>query len=405
MRTTRIAIFSLLAGVSLSGLIIASAYEVEGRQLAVPGACVVSAAEQERICSRFINGYLNELSEAQIGTRLTEVQDLLFTYRMRIRELERVAYDSSREIRYYEYLMEQLRLEMSALEERLYELDAPQDMATPLPFPDNTIPPIVPLPPPPPPPPPLPPPPPPPLEGPGGWEGSDEALIIEEEPRAYEAQQYQVPGATELLDFPWPPPTPSDRIGIDRDLIVAEDEEAGENWVSMLDVSERFTDALNDMGYADHRFYGAPGQGFALITRMERIRADGTPEPDELRFLDPDAQAPFSIGRFMSELFFAPEGYYRVIVFVVTTDNFVPTGPGMTEEQADTLLSEGLTRLPRYFADIPFSEDHYIDALVYEFYKGPRDLDVNTVAPVRLAASVHLSRIGFESAFEGVNED
>lgn len=249
-------------------------------------------------------------------------------------------------------------------------------------------------------PPPPPPPPPPPLEPddmPVGepLEGDDppETRIPE---RLITVERNETTSEPALLDFPWPPPTPSDRVAISRGLIV----EPAEEPISMLAASRRMTEALSSVGYSDHRFYSAPGQGFALITRMERIKPDGRPEAEDVRFLPPDENAPFALNRFMAQLFFAPEGYYRVIVFVVTAEAFTPAGETMTEAQAEQLLREGLTRLPSRYANIPFSDAHSVDALIYEFYKGPRDNDVAVIEPVRLSASRHLEQAELIEAFE-----
>lgn len=327
------------------------------------------------------NIYLTRLSPEYAQTRIEALEtriDELYD-RLDILDARPPSAERDDEILYCEYLVEQAYIEL----DRLYDFIDLTEHGVPVPMAEYGEG----SPPPPPPPAPAPPPPPPPP--------SPAAPL---EPVVVPGEEPVTSSGPELLDFPWPPPAPSDRMSIDRSLVVS----AAEESISMLEVSRRFTRALTDIGYTDHRFYATPGQGFALITRMERIRPDGTPEPDEMRFLDPDARAPFSLGRFMAELFFAPEGHYRVIVFIVTAENFTPGGETMTEDQADTLLSEGLIRLPARYASIPFSEAHFVDALIYEFYKGPRDMDVNTVAPVRLPARQHLDKISFEAAIRAL---
>lgn len=196
--------------------------------------------------------------------------------------------------------------------------------------------------------------------------------------------------------FPWPPPTPSDRKSIDRDLVHLSNEAE----ISVLEVSRRLTKALGDVGYGDHRFYSTPGAGFALITRMERIKVDGHPESETIRFLKPDQEGPFSLSRYLSQLFFAPEGYYRVVVFIVTTEVFVPSENELTAAWADHLSREGLNALPPWYASYRFRPEHNVDAFIYEFHKKPKGTDVDVVPPVRLSATVHLREVGILDALE-----
>lgn len=200
------------------------------------------------------------------------------------------------------------------------------------------------------------------------------------------------PAQFQLPDFPWPPPTPSARFELSRRLLARADEQYA--------VADVLTRALSRAGYSEYSFYRAPG-GFALVARLERMREDGTAAPGDLRFLEPGAEEPFSLATYLSRLFFAPAGFYRQIVFVVTDQPFTTSATEqLTPEEAKRLLRGGANRLPEVFRTRPFNPSHAVTALIYEFRKGPDDRDVTTLDPGRLQGRTHLERAGILAALE-----
>jgi hypothetical protein len=125
---------------------------------------------------------------------------------------------------------------------------------------------------------------------------------------------------------------------------------------------------------------------------------DGTPLPEQFRFLQPGSQEPFSLPLYVKQLFFAPEGFYRQIVFAISDQPFAATGAKIDARGAQQLLRGGTNRLPREFEEMPFTAQHRASALIYEFRKGPRDGEVAILTPGRLAARTHLERAGLYEA-------
>jgi hypothetical protein len=158
-------------------------------------------------------------------------------------------------------------------------------------------------------------------------------------------------------------------------------------------VGDQIVRALVQAQYSEYSFYAAPG-GFALVARLERMADDGAPLPGQWRFLSPSTTEPFSVTTYVQRLFFAPQGFYRQIVFVVTDQSFAPTGAKLDTAAADKLLAEGANRLPGDFSAMPFSAGHGVTALVYEYRKGAADRDVSALSPGRLTAADHLRRSG-----------
>ena len=162
--------------------------------------------------------------------------------------------------------------------------------------------------------------------------------------------------------FPWPPPRPSTRTVIDRNAAFA-------GATTLGDASERLSAALHAAGYASPAFYAAPG-GYAMVARLEQIEADGTPKPAPTRWSAALPQREvFSLADYLKALFSAPEGHYRVIVFIVSDQPFATAAAPPSQEQADAWLQGGLNVLPAAIARLPLDTDHTCTALIYQFHK------------------------------------
>jgi hypothetical protein len=211
-----------------------------------------------------------------------------------------------------------------------------------------------------------------------------------EKSRRAELEQRQ---ALQLPPFPWPPPRPSSRDEIDRKLLV------GDASPTLRSVADRLEAALRGAGY-EYSFYAVPAGGFALAARLERIDDDGAALGNDRRFLPPNAREPFDLSRYLSQLFFAAPGYYRMIALIVTDQPFVADTKALDSNRARSLPGSGASALPSSFAERPFGPDHRVFVLIYEFRKGDTDGDVAELEPGRLPASTHLSRSGLQRALE-----
>jgi Caspase domain len=195
------------------------------------------------------------------------------------------------------------------------------------------------------------------------------------------------PAARPLPDFPWPPPTPSDELVLPDTTF----RKTAATVLSLAAVGERIVHALRKADYLEYSFYRVPN-GFALVARLERISPDGQPLPSAFRYIAPDAAEPFSFTGYIRSLFFAPEGYYRLIAFVATDLSFVADAPSMNAAGAQRLVRNGANRLPEQLRAEPFTPGHAVTALIYEYRKGSGAGDVTTIIPGRLAAELHLRR-------------
>lgn len=200
---------------------------------------------------------------------------------------------------------------------------------------------------------------------------------------------YTGDGARSILDFPWPPPQPSSQQVLERSIFAQAKR--------LSDVSNKLEAALRASKY-EFSYYQAPG-GFAIVARLERISDDGSPYPSETRFYPPNAAQPFDFGEYISQLFFAPEGYYRTVIFVVSDQPFRAVGQTISATDASALLADGANVLPASTQSQPFTAAHNATALIYEFRKSSNGPDVENVAPPgRLSAQTHLTKSGLADA-------
>jgi hypothetical protein len=158
-------------------------------------------------------------------------------------------------------------------------------------------------------------------------------------------------------------------------------------------VAQRLDAALRRCGHLRESYYEAPG-GFALVTRIERLRQDARPESQE-RFVTPrpGTEGTYDFLGFIQSLWFAPTGYYRQIVFIITDRAFVASEAPPTVEEANRLLAGGLGYLPANYAGRAFTARHRVEALIYEFQK-EGDARAEVARPARWNAHTHLLRLG-----------
>lgn len=185
----------------------------------------------------------------------------------------------------------------------------------------------------------------------------------------------------ELPRFPWKPPRFSDWQVLDRSLYGGAD-------VTLGDVFDWLQGALEVNGFRDNGLYAVPG-GFALVTRLERIRRNGASVAGDDRWTSNRLPLRrFDLVQYLTELFMAPPGDFRLIAFVVTPERDLHGG----QEEIDVNLAHSGGRLlPPGMATEPI-EDRLVHVLIYHFQKTHgRQL---ILIPSPLDTWTHLSRAG-----------
>lgn len=195
-----------------------------------------------------------------------------------------------------------------------------------------------------------------------------------------------------LSAYPWPPEEPSSRIRIDLNL-----NSETRSALTLANIGNRILRSLQNATYSEASFYAAPG-GFVVVTRLEAINPDGRPLPGTKRYELPSEKIGFDFKQYIRNLFFAPDGYYRFIAFAVSDVPYVATEKPLSEAQSISRLRRGASRLTRSYSDLPFTDNHQIDALIYEFEKQNNNKTIETLRPGRLSPRLHLNNSGLSVA-------
>ena len=196
-----------------------------------------------------------------------------------------------------------------------------------------------------------------------------------------------------LPEFPWPPPRASASTTISRELLLGSQEhpQLGDA-VAALDL------AFQNAGYGERSYYSVP-KGFAMASRIEQINQDGTAKgPADRWSLEVPQMRKFSFSAYLTALFRARPGYYRVIVFVVTSKPFSQSNAKVTSKEAELWISSGLNALPEDIARGEYTSAHRCTALIYEF-KRLETQPAKFVDPSELTGQIHLEKSGLLAAF------
>lgn len=203
------------------------------------------------------------------------------------------------------------------------------------------------------------------------------------------------PDQRPLPTFPWPPPRASATEVIPDHFL-----ESKQPPTLLRDVDARIRTALERNGYFDSSYYAVPS-GFALVTRLEQIEADGTSKSGAERWaskFQPVAIA--SLGDYLAALFRARPGFYRAIVFITTAHEFSQSSAEVTPDDIKEWLAGGFNRLPASIGKRNFSAGRYTcTALIYEFERR-WDEDTAVMRSPGLPGRVHLVKSGLWNALQ-----
>jgi TPR repeat protein len=186
------------------------------------------------------------------------------------------------------------------------------------------------------------------------------------------------------------PPRATDRFPITVRL-------AGEN-VTLQQLADRLSKALKDAGYEGKCSYywldDMHGPGFAIVTHIEHIQADGKPVSDQRWGFDLPRYGPLTLGSLLRALMHADPGHYRLIALVASRHPLIEKDTLMTPDQV-VILNKG----PSWLGDSPWktvvaTTDFHLIAYVYEFERKSRSDDPVLMVSSDLTAEQHLQSTG-----------
>ncbi len=193
-------------------------------------------------------------------------------------------------------------------------------------------------------------------------------------------------------EFPWPPPASSGAKEIPAEFF------SGAK--TLIDAETKLKNALETCGYYDLSYYALP-EGFALVSRLEQIDADGKPLPLPYRWKSTRAGLiELNLKSYFNALFFGVPGYYRVIVFLITTQPFsYNENENVSQTEAINWLRKGMNSLPNDYNDLKFTTQHKCTALIYEFEQAESETTGAINIPGNITAHEHLKSSGLWKQF------
>lgn len=189
------------------------------------------------------------------------------------------------------------------------------------------------------------------------------------------------PIVLKVPQFPWPPPPGYNRIMVPHELFADSEAAFGSVYKKLVGAIEAASDGF------EHGVFPGPTDGFALVARMERIERDGTPLPEPARWVK-EGSPKLSLEELLADLFFEKPGYFRVIVFAITSD----LAPGQSATAHLPEPNEGAVGMPREFAERSFNGKEVL-ALVYSFERR-RDARITPWKDGAPSAKQHLEKAG-----------
>jgi hypothetical protein len=193
-----------------------------------------------------------------------------------------------------------------------------------------------------------------------------------------------------MPEFPWPPPTASASDVIPRGLLVGNAAHP-----TLSTVAQAIESAFEQAGYGKKSYYSVPG-GFAMASQFEQINQDGSPSIDRWSSRVPPLRK-WSLSSYLNALFTAQPGYYRVIVFIVTSKAFSQDDVKVTSEQGRAWVASGSNRLSEEIGNQEYSPAYSCTALIYEFKQTGKHAEL--VDPSQIIGKTHLEKAGLMAAF------
>ncbi len=167
---------------------------------------------------------------------------------------------------------------------------------------------------------------------------------------------------------------------------------------TLADVDELLQVALQQLGYDRHGYFHVPN-GFAILTPIEQINADGQALKGEDRWEDYPAGTDYQgILDYLSKLLRPREGYFRLFVFVVSDQNVPRESEKMDSGKAKDWLRSGGDRLPVQIGKDTVSSQHKASVFIYEFTASKAVQRIREYCENRLPVIDHLTKSGLEQA-------
>jgi hypothetical protein len=208
------------------------------------------------------------------------------------------------------------------------------------------------------------------------------ALILLGPSAAYEdrGDGQAVPG---IPEFPFPPPQASGTFDLSPYFQGAP---------QLGTIADRIEESLANSRYYEHQYYYVHG-GFALVTRIEQYREDGSSHSEPGRWAAKPYREEGSWWDYLGSLFTDDPGRFRIFVFIVTNTPLVSdTSRKITRATAEAWLREGASSLPLSIRQSPKDSSTTVSVLIYDFLTRSGNGKTELVQPSLLPPLTHLEQ-------------
>jgi hypothetical protein len=196
---------------------------------------------------------------------------------------------------------------------------------------------------------------------------------------------------TKFPQFPAKPPRPSDVEPVSRNYF--------KSAKKLGDVDAVISAALDENGYTRKSYFYVK-DGFAIVTQLEKTDKNGKPLTGDDRWTkEIYSSKGFSLSGYFEALFNAQTGYYRCIVIIINKDPLVFSEKEADAEWAEELLYDGGTNLPYNIADMTFTQQHKVTAIIYQFKKTENSENASLIKPTKTPGQ-HLTITGIKKALQ-----
>ncbi|MEP1032492.1 DUF2911 domain-containing protein [Ekhidna sp.] len=192
--------------------------------------------------------------------------------------------------------------------------------------------------------------------------------------------------SSDVRSFPWSSiPQPSDRLFLSKVLFQERKPS------TLKDINEILLEALAEADYNNLSYFDKEND-FVFVCPVEQFKEDGSPEDDPHRFnLTLKGLSEFSLKEIIRYLFNAKVGRYRILVFVISDDQLKFSSEKARYKQIME-YTKGSNKISSEVESKPFTDDHYVNVLVYEFRKSKESEEAKFVNPGEIKAKIHLNK-------------
>jgi len=207
-------------------------------------------------------------------------------------------------------------------------------------------------------------------------------------------KKFSIDGYIEYPRFPFPPPMATATQSISSKVF--------QNHRTYGAVNAMIVECLEGSGYlSSKRQYYAVPNGYAIVTRLEKINEDGSPRAGAERW---EAKVKstfkeFSILDYLKALVVGEEANFRVLVFMITDIPLTQSDKITEMTEAKSWLKKGMNALPDDLAEFEFTSSHKVNLLLYEFTQH-ESAKAELLKESRIDVEDHLVKTGIDELIE-----